>query len=206
MYYLCLYTTSSEIYPNRVIALCIQNTKVPILWQKKVTQHCTPKYTVLIPATSKIRMMLTKEKSRYPCKSTSTCKSFPPGNRNWVAQTELAKCITRILVVFSKKLSTVPNNLVPKQDSPVFREGGPCVSSSASEQHKGHLQHQTYITLLFSLFLSLLSQVAIPFANSLGDTKKIRHGTKPAYNPLQISSEAHTKKSKKILPKIFQAT
>jgi len=61
---------------------------------------------------------------------------------------------------------------------------------STSEWQKGHLR-QTFVTLLFSLFLSFLSKVAIPTANSSGDTKKIRQGTKPTYNPLQILSEAH---------------
>lgn len=75
---------------------------------------------------------------------------------------------------------------------------------SALEQQKGHLQCQTHITLLFSLFFTFLPQVDILIANSLGDTKKTRQRTKPTFNPLQLSSEVHTKESKKILVKLLR--
>lgn len=107
--------------------------------------------------------------------------------------------------VFTCPLQTTPsapNDLVPREDSWGLTEGAPCISSDVcSRAAEG--QRQTFVYFLFSLFLPFPPQVAIPVANSLGDTKERRQGTKPIYNPLQVS-EALTRKSKQYLSRISE--
>lgn len=108
----------------------------------------------------------------------------------------------QVLTCPLQRTPSVPKDLVHRKDSWGLREGAPCTSSDVcSRAAEG--QHQTYVNFLFSLFLPFPPQVAIPVANSLGDTKEGRQGTKPIYNPPQIS-EALTKKSKQYLSGIFE--
>lgn len=107
--------------------------------------------------------------------------------------------------VFTCPLQTtpsVPNDLVPREDFWGLTEGAPRISPDACSR-AAEDQCQTFVNFLFSLFLPFPPQVGLPVANSLGDTKEMKQGTKPIHNLLQIS-EALTKKSKQYLSRISE--